>query len=122
MATTPESLYDEFAAAFFARDAPVVASLFEPDALCYLAEAGVLAKGQEGIRDAYRRIFGSDQVVTGFQLQERSLVADGDHAYAHSTGMFEVHADGRTWSVPLRATEVSHRGEDGHWRFVVVHA
>ncbi len=44
------------------------------------------------------------------------------HSYAHLSAQYEVGSGPEAVIVPVRATEVMQRGEDGMWLYVIDHA
>jgi ketosteroid isomerase-like protein len=59
---------------------------------------------------------------TEFTVHERSVVTDGDHSYAHLSAEYAVGSGPEAVCVPVRATEVMQRREDGTWLYVIDHA
>lgn len=122
MATTPEELLDEWADALLAHDPDRLAACYAEDARLYVPSAGVDAMGRAEVRGAFAAMLDSGVRPTEFTVQERSVVRDGDHAYAHLTAHYTVGSGPDAVSVPVRATEVMARRDDGTWLYVIDHA
>lgn len=122
MASTPEGLLDEWVEALLAHDPVRLAACYAEEARLYIPSAGVDVKGRSQVHDAFAVMFAGGIRPTNFSVLERSIVTDGAHSYAHLIAQYEVGSGPEAVSVPVRATEVMERGEDGKWLYVLDHA
>jgi len=123
VADTPESLIDDFKAAFLTADVGAMADCYEDDAILVMAGLGIVAEGKEAIRDTWAGMTAMGQPID-FKIASRPVRVDGDLAYAHLTGtaLIKSSETGQEDTMDIRATEVMHRGVDGKWRYVIDHA
>ena len=121
MADTAHDVLTEYIAA--QGDIDAVLDLYEEDALYVVASMDVAAKGRAAIRSVLEGFAALFELVD-MKVEDRDLVVDGDHAYAHLHGTMRIRAldSGDEQEMPLRATEVLHRGADGRWRYQIDHA
>jgi uncharacterized protein (TIGR02246 family) len=123
MADTPEALIVEFEAGLLAGDADAMADCYEDDAIYVMASMGLVAEGKEAIRETWAGLAAMGQPID-FSVESRDVTMDGDYAYAHlvGTALIKWADSGQEDALPIRATEVMHRGIDGQWRYVIDHA
>ena len=123
MANTPEDVILEWEKAFLARDVDGVLDLYEDDAVYVVASMDIAVRGKDAIRSVFEGLLDMGEVLS-MSTSERPCTTDGDLAYAHLTGSLHVRwkASGEEEDLPIRATEVMHRGRDGRWRYVIDHA
>lgn len=122
MAATPEQLLDEWTEGLLAHDPGRIAACYADDAVLYIPAAGIDAKGRGQIHDAFAAMLDAGVRPTEFTVHERSVIIDGDHSYAHLIAEYAVGSGPDAVVVPVRATEVMQRADDGRWLYVVDHA
>ncbi|GAB2577473.1 hypothetical protein GCM10027168_08030 [Streptomyces capparidis] len=111
----PEDLPAAFAERFNRRDPRAVAELYEPDAV-FVPAPGSPVTG-EGITRANDEFLGLGLPIT---VRPRHIYTAGDLALLivdwTITG---TTADGHPTHIEATATDVAHRGTDGHWRYTI---
>ena len=121
MADSPDALIEQFKAAFLTKDVDAIMDCYEDDATYVAASFEIAAHGHDEIRGAWAGLVGLGE-PRDFEIHERPVIQSDDYAFAHMTATATLHMNGEDTTIPVRATEVMHRGVDGQWRYVIDHA
>ena len=123
MADSPEDVIVEFEKAAVTGDYSAIADLYEADATLVMAEMAVLAQGRENIKATWEGLQAMGQFLS-LDIDSRPIIRDGDLAVAHLVATVRLQApdSNDVTAMPVRATEVMRRGDDGQWRYVIDHA
>ena len=123
MADSPEDVIVEFEKAAVTGDYSAIADLYEADATLVMAEMAVLAQGRENIKATWEGLQALGQFLS-LDIESRPIIRDGDLAVAHLVATVRLQPPDSTevTTMPVRATEVMRRGDDGQWRYVIDHA
>jgi uncharacterized protein (TIGR02246 family) len=114
-ATEPRQLHELFGKFFNAKDTDGILSLYEPDAVLIAAPGSEPARGPEQIRAALDQFLAMDVKI---EFGDAAVIAEsGDIALTHGSWKL-VTSDGQS-AGEGRTAEVSRRGADGTWRYVV---
>jgi uncharacterized protein (TIGR02246 family) len=117
-ATTQEHVEELMTAAYQAKDAEVVAELFEEDAVFASTGAGFSVVGRAAIVEKVKANFAMD--IEWFNTHPVKFQVVGDWAFSHSTFQRRLTLpDGTRQEGEGRVTVVLRRGADGNWRIVI---
>lgn len=107
------SALDLMTAVVSRRQLDAAVALFEPsdDALLVGSEAGDRGYGPDGLREYFRRLFGSS-VTYEFRFTERRVFREGDIVWLFADGFLVSTSDAGTYEHPYRLTGVLRRHGD----------
>lgn len=116
-----DEVIQTFIQAYRDGDVDTLTDLYEEDAVLYNIDG--ISRGRDEIRGAWQDFVDRFEVVdyNVLQREEESL---GDYAFGHMTMSASLRERGAADPVTVfaRSTEITRRGADGGWRFLVDHA
>ncbi|HEX5268044.1 MAG TPA: SgcJ/EcaC family oxidoreductase [Acidimicrobiales bacterium] len=123
MADSPEDVIVEFEKAAVTNDFSALADLYEEDALLVMATMEVRARGRDEIKATWEGMSAMGQFLA-LDIESREIVRDGNLAVAHLVATVRLESPDSTEAtlIPVRATEVMRRGDDGKWRYLIDHS
>lgn len=112
MATQPEEIHQQFAAAVNAGDVDALVALFEPDATV-IEQSGQQAEGIDSIREHLERLVGLRSTM---RIEASRAYRKGDLALLSSHWTATATApDGTPATMDFHGSELAHRQPGGSW-------
>ena len=116
-----DEVIQTFIKAYREGDVDTLADLYHVDAVLYNIDG--ISRGRDEIRAAWQG-FADRFEVLDYNVLQREEESLGDYAFGHMTmsALLRERGAADPFTVHARSTEITRRGADGGWRFVVDHA